>query len=103
MDSVDYQKKRSAETLLMQNASAHTLKAGVGQTSSNNSIPQEKENVNKKISTNSENAKSDAWSKVDEIIESTIDDVLVQYGQGAWRRGYGSSQWQAGVLEDKRC
>ncbi len=46
------------------------------------SIPQEKGNVNKKISTNSENAKSDAWSKVDEIIESTIDDVLVQYGQG---------------------
>lgn len=30
----DY-KKKSAETLLMQNAPAHTLKAGVGQTSKN--------------------------------------------------------------------
>ena len=49
---------------------------------STNSILQEKENVNKKISTNSENAKSEAWSQIDDIIESTIDDVLVQYGQG---------------------
>lgn len=86
LNRADYENKRSAETLLMQNASAHTLKAGVGQTSSNNSIPQEKENVNKKFSTNSSEgkngAKSEVWSKVDEIIESTIDDVLIQYGQG---------------------
>ena len=26
--------------------------------------------------------KSEAWSQIDDIIESTIDDVLVQYGQG---------------------
>ena len=45
-------------------------------------IPQNSKNVNKKNSTNSENKKSDAWSKVDEIIESAIDDVLIQYGQG---------------------
>lgn len=33
LNRADYQKKKSAETLLMQNASAHTPKAGVGQTS----------------------------------------------------------------------
>lgn len=82
LNRADYENKRSAETLLMQNASAHTPKAGVGQTSSNNSISQVKENVNKKNSTNSSSGKSDAWSKVDEIIESAIDDVLIQYGQG---------------------
>ena len=53
---------------------------------SNNSISHKNENVNKKISTNSSDgkngAKSEAWSQIDEIIESTIDDVLVQYGQG---------------------
>ena len=66
----------------MQNAPARTPKARVGQTSSNNSISHKTENVNKKNSTNSESKKSDAWSKVDEIIESAIDDVLIQYGQG---------------------
>ncbi len=35
MDSADYQKKKSAETLLMQNAPAHTPKTQVGQTSVN--------------------------------------------------------------------
>lgn len=33
LESGDYKKRKSAETLLMQNAPAHTLKAGVGQTS----------------------------------------------------------------------
>ena len=46
------------------------------------SIPYNEKVVNKKNSTNSESEKSDAWSKVDEIIESAIDDVLIQYGQG---------------------
>ena len=82
LNRADYENKRSAETLLMQNTSAHTPKARVGQTSSNNSISHKTENVNKKNSTNSESKKTDAWSKVDEIIESAIDDVLIQYGQG---------------------
>ena len=44
MDKADYKKKKSAETLLMQNAPAHTLEAGVGQTS-NNIISNSTENV----------------------------------------------------------
>lgn len=44
----DY-KKKSAETLLMQNAPAHTLKAGIGQTSKNILSPSAK-NVNQTIS-----------------------------------------------------
>lgn len=46
------------------------------------SISHKTGNVNKNFSTNSNGAKSGAWSKVDEIIESAIDDVLIQYGQG---------------------
>lgn len=45
LNRADYQKKRSAETLLMRNTSAHTLEAGVGQTS-DNIIPQTPEKVN---------------------------------------------------------
>ena len=48
-DSVDYQKKKSAETSLMQNTSAHTPKAQVGQTS-NNSISASAANVKGKLS-----------------------------------------------------
>ena len=47
LNRADYQKKKSAETLLMQNTSAHTPKAGVGQTSST-SISQHSENINSK-------------------------------------------------------
>ncbi len=47
LNRADYQKKKSAETLLMQNASAHTPKAGVGQTSTN-IISQHSENINSK-------------------------------------------------------
>ncbi len=46
------------------------------------SIARLNQNVNKKFSTNLNNAQPGAWSKVDEIIESAIDDVLIQYGQG---------------------
>ena len=45
MDSADYQKKKSAKTLLLQNSHSHTLKAGVGQTS-NNSISKKSASVN---------------------------------------------------------
>ena len=45
LNRADYQKKRSAETLLMQKTSAHTPKARVGQTS-NEIIPQTSEKVN---------------------------------------------------------
>ena len=48
-DGVDYQKKKSAETSLMQNTSAHTPKAQVGQTSNNN-ISASAENVKEKLS-----------------------------------------------------
>ena len=45
MDSAEYQKKKSARTLLMQNAPAYTPEVQVSQTS-NNSIPENSENVN---------------------------------------------------------
>ena len=82
MNSIDYQKKKSANTLLMHNSPSTTSKTQDGQTSSTDSISHKNENVNKKISTNSIGAKSETWSQVDEIIESAIDDVLVQYGKG---------------------
>ena len=79
-DEAKYGKKSRASSLL----ATHGLQlpARPSPASSGTSIPQTNENVNKKNSTNSENKKSDAWSKVDEIIESAIDDVLIQYGQG---------------------
>ncbi len=46
LESGDYKKRKSAETLLMQNAPAHTLKAGVGQTSID-SVSPSTEKVNK--------------------------------------------------------
>jgi hypothetical protein len=49
MDSADYQKKKSAETLLMQNAVSNTSKTQVGQTSAN-SIPQDEDSVKRKFS-----------------------------------------------------
>ena len=52
MDSAEYQKKKSARTLLMQNAPAYTPEVQVSQTS-NNSIPENPENVN----TNERNSK----------------------------------------------
>ena len=62
------------------------LPARLSTANSTISIAQSKENVNKNFSTNSSEGKngvkSEAWSKVDDIIESAIDDVLVQYGQG---------------------
>ena len=45
LNKEDYQKKKSAETLLMQNAPAHTPKVQVGKTS-NNSITEKSEIVN---------------------------------------------------------
>lgn len=45
MDSYNYKKRKSAETLLMQKTSAHTPEAGVGQTSID-SISENGENVN---------------------------------------------------------
>jgi uncharacterized protein (UPF0335 family) len=52
MDSGDYIKKKSAETLMLQNATPPTLKAGVGQTS-DNTISQDSEVV-KQYSENSQ-------------------------------------------------
>ena len=49
------------------------------------SILQKRLGVNyfsKKNIGNEVNRASESWSKVDEIIESAIDDVLIQYGQG---------------------
>lgn len=49
LNRADYQKKKSAETLLMPNASAHTPKARVGQTSKH-SLPQDTESSQGKFS-----------------------------------------------------
>ena len=49
MDSADYQKKKSAETLLMQNAHSNTSKTQVGQTSID-SLPQSPNSVKSKFS-----------------------------------------------------
>ena len=49
MDNADYQKKKSAETLLMQNASSNTSKTQVGQTS-DNIISENTEFVNSEFS-----------------------------------------------------
>lgn len=45
MDKLNYKKKKSAETLHLQNTDAHTPKAGVSQTSNNN-VPQSETSVN---------------------------------------------------------
>ena len=58
------------------------LPARLSTANSTISISHKNENVNKNFSTNSNDTKSGAWSQVDEIIESAIDDVLIQYGQG---------------------
>ena len=57
LESGAYQKKKSAKTLPMQNAPAHTLKAGVGQTSTN-SISQLPQKNNLQNSTSSNNTSS---------------------------------------------
>ena len=54
LDSVNYQKKKSAKTLLMQNASAYTPKAQVSQTPIK-SISQDLESVNSEFSDTDEN------------------------------------------------
>ena len=56
----DHQKKRNAETLLMQNAHSNTSKTQVGQTS-NSSIPESSENVN---SNSEKNVSADFDSKL---------------------------------------
>ena len=66
MDKADYKKKKSAETLLMQNAPAHTLEAGVGQTSTNI------------ISTPTENVKDVFGYKINqdaEVNEDLLEDM----------------------------
>ncbi len=64
-DEAKYGKKTRASSLL----ATHGLQlpARPSPASSGTSIPQTNENVNKKNSTNSENKKSDAWSKVESL------------------------------------
>lgn len=63
-------------------ASNPSMMATSAESLSKGNISHKNENVNKNFLTNSNNTKSGAWSQIDDIIESTIDDVLVQYGQG---------------------
>lgn len=70
---------RRGQTELI-DASNPSTSATSAESLSKDNISHKNENVNKNFLTNSNNTKSGAWSQIDDIIESTIDDVLVQYG-----------------------
>lgn len=65
IDIADYQKKKAAETLLMQNASAHTSKTQVGQPSTN-SISQKSDLSTGNIK-NSDRVSSEEQIKISEV------------------------------------
>ncbi len=76
MDSASYQKKKIAETLPMQNASASTHEAGVSQ-SSNMKVPQPETVVKQNSATDSDSDNSgvrySAGAKTDKAAQKTGD------------------------------
>ena len=79
MDSADYQKKKAAETLLMQNAYSNTSKTQVGQPS-NNSIAQSPNSVKRKFS-DKDSIYLDAVNRGDmETAQRMVDEAAKEAG-----------------------
>lgn len=80
LNAADYQKKKAAKTLLMQNTSAHTSKTQVGQPSID-SISQDSKIVNKKFST-----EDDAY--IDAVNRGDMETAQMMVDEAASKAGY---------------
>lgn len=83
LNTVDYQKKKAAETLLMQNTSAHTPEARVGQPSAN-SISENADSVKREFS-NRDSSDMDndirySYREIQPITESETQDLEKHFG-----------------------
>ena len=87
LESVDYEKKKSAETLLLQNSHSRTPEVGVGQTSDNR-VAQFDDNVKGKIEKSLDSDCDGVVKDATQLTEGDLRYLLEQIQEGELDTGY---------------